>query len=325
MAGVSTVFRQRGMYASLLARYLRGGGTRDLVRSRFPFALADPPAPRVVAIELTNVCNLRCTYCDAQQRAQMRPRGYMAESTLRNVVSQVRELRVQRVRFIGAGEATMHPQFARLVRLAAGCAPVVTVTTNGQLLSEDNCAALTESADIVEVSVDSDHAAAYERLRVGAKFPTLLRNLERLRNTAASRNARLLLHIRLMIRPSDQQQAPRLTKFWQGRGDTVSTQRINDYSLAGGDMFPASSDPHLFRRCPAPFKLLDVNWNGDVPLCDSSALQAKDPAGVILGNVDVTPLKEIWICDLMKQYRRGHRQREFGLAPLCQGCPCVWR
>ncbi len=305
MISLSTLLRQRRLYQKRLSRYYKGGSVRALVRARFPYVFSDPMAPRTVAIELTNVCNLKCVYCDAQNPALMRKPGFMAEGTFKTAIDQIRALRVQNVRLIGAGEATLHPLFPKFLRRALGAAPVMSLTTNGQFLNDTTCGAIVDTLDVVEVSVDSDHAAAYQRVRLGADFRRLLTNLEQLRNTAARRSRSLLLNIRLMLRPSDQGRQCQLVEFWQKHGDIVSTQRLVDYFGVGGDLFPAERDFRVFRRCGSVFKLADINWNGDVPLCDSSALQLGNPSGLLLGNITSTQLGDLWRSDLLKQYPAG--------------------
>jgi molybdenum cofactor biosynthesis enzyme MoaA len=103
----------------------------------------------------------------------MRPRGFMSKGTFENAIAQIRKMPVQTIRIIGAGEATLHPNFVELVHVAKGAAPVVSLTTNGQVLSAEVCAAIAETLDLVEVSVDADNAAEYERLRKGANFQRL--------------------------------------------------------------------------------------------------------------------------------------------------------
>ncbi len=325
MTSLSKILRQTQLYRSLLVRYVRYGNVRELVSSRFPFVRTEPPAPRVVAIEFTNACDLKCVYCDAQHPAQMRRRGFMTERTLRNALSQVSELGVQKLRIIGAGEATIHPRFSQLIRCVAGAAPVVSLTTNGQSLDQNKALALADSVDVVEFSVDSDCALTYERLRVGGRFSRLLGNLDLVRAVANQQKSRLVIHVRLMLRPSDYPHRARLVRFWRQHGDLVSTDLVKDYHGCVGDAFPVFDDSGSFRRCSSPFKHAGIHWNGDVPLCDASALRLGDPTGLVLGNIDAQPLAAIWGCQILRQYRTGHRRRDYGLATLCRGCGCIWK
>jgi radical SAM protein with 4Fe4S-binding SPASM domain len=312
------------MYGKLLSRYAARGGLGDWLRSRLPLFGSDPAVPRIVGVELTNACNLRCIYCDAQHPQVMRDRGFMDDRTLSTLLEQVRRMGVQTLRFIGAGEPTVHPRFVDFMARAKDAAPIVSVTTNGLLLNQTICTALTQFVDVVEISVDSDNPSVYERTRKGAKFSTLLGNVERLASATRARRSSTLVHVRVMVRPSDEPRAQEISEYWRSRSDVVTIQRIYDYYGLGGDMFPVAQGASTFRPCKSIFKMAGVNWNGDVPLCDSSALQLGCPAGLILGNVNQQALDDIWRCEIIRQVRQAHRERSYERAEVCRSCPGVW-
>jgi MoaA/NifB/PqqE/SkfB family radical SAM enzyme len=247
----------------------------------------------------------------------------MSKGTFENAIAQIRQMPVQTLRIIGAGEATLHPNFVELVQVAKGAAPVVSLTTNGQVLSAEVCAAIAETLDLVEVSVDADNAGEYERLRKGANLQRLLDNLKRLR-VAALGGRRPIVRIRVMFRPTDCERQRDILAYWKQHGDVVSTQRLQDYFGARDDLFRPAVDPRHFRRCASIFKFAGINWNGDVPLCDASALQSGDATGLVLGNVNTTPLAAIWHGDVISRYREAHRRCDDAGAPLCRACPCSW-
>ncbi len=308
-------------------KYATGGRSADFVRSRAPMLCEGAP-PATIGIEFTNACQLRCPYCDPQNATIRRPAGLMSAETFANVLKQLAELRVRNIRMVGGGEPTLHPEFSEWIQALRPIAPFTSAGTNGQRLTEAICKAMLRALDVIEISVDSDNVAGYEQSRLGGRFDALMSNLKRLRALKLELKSKTLIHIRVMLRPSEESVRPRMLKYWSQFADTLSTQMLKDYFGSCNDLYPLSESPGV-PRCVAPFKLMGVNWNGDVPLCHASAYQLREPRGLLLGNVNSATLSSMWRGATIEQYRQGHRWSRPDLTPICRGChdarsPRVW-
>jgi MoaA/NifB/PqqE/SkfB family radical SAM enzyme len=312
-------YGRRRLDLRMMTRYLRDGWGLDLLRSRAPTPHV-AASPVTIGVELTNACQLRCPHCDAQHPAIRGKAGYMTEATFARLVAQLRELRVRNLRLIGGGEPLLHPQFARWAPQLRGLASLVTLTTNGQRLTPTNSAAALQALDVIEVSVASDNAAGFARSRTGGNFEELLDNLTRLRRSRDQMRSATAIHIRVMLRPSEQPTLDRLLAFWRRYGDVVSTQRLQDYFDEHGDVF-VRGQVEEHPPCVLPFRALGVGWDGGVPLCRVSAFQCGTPDGLVLGNIHRATLAEIWQSAVLRQYRDGHRHRIPSLMPVCRNCP----
>lgn len=303
----------------MLWRYLHAGWGPELLRSHFQ-QLYVPSAPTTIGVELTNVCQLRCPHCDAQHPAIRGKAGYMSDATFARLLAQLREVRVRNLRLIGGGEPLLHPKFSAWVPQLRGLASLISTTTNGERLTPEISAAALGTLDIIEVSVASDNAAGFARSRTGGNFEKLLANLTRLRVLREQLRSRTSIHIRVMLRPSELPSVDRLLAFWSRYGDAVSTQRLQDYFGQDGDVF-ARGEVEAYPPCTLPFRSLGVSWDGDVPLCRTSAFQTGSPQGLRVGNIHETTLAEIWRSSLLREYREGHRRRDAALMPVCHNCP----
>jgi molybdenum cofactor biosynthesis enzyme MoaA len=90
-------------------------------------------APRM-SIELTNVCNLHCSYCvrDEDNLYHTAARFFPAP-LLRKIVSRAKETYgVSYVSFTG-GEVTIHPQFEEIIAAVAAEGLQLSFVTNGWL------------------------------------------------------------------------------------------------------------------------------------------------------------------------------------------------
>lgn len=316
---VARVLYRFKLYSKLLIASGAKVPLAGLIRKQFPFLLSDAAAPPALSVELTNYCNLGCPYCSSPLK--LRPQGMMQPNTFSNLIRQVKECGTPWVALCGNGEPTLHPEFSNYVRQLAKTTKFLSVTTNWQRVDEEIiCSVLQAPVDLLNISVDGGNKGEYEAMRIGGNFERLLHNLTALKKRKHTTHAPTLINIRLMLRPSQYEDEPRLLNFWRTYGDVVSKQYILNLDSPSG---PYGIDPVDYKRggrCTLPFKILDVNWSGNVPLCTYSRRQTGNPDGLPLGNINQHSIQELWQGPIIKQYREGHRFRKEELIPICKGC-----
>jgi MoaA/NifB/PqqE/SkfB family radical SAM enzyme len=148
------------------------------------------PLPQFVQIEPVGQCNLRCAMCSIQYRHAGPPWGPPALMPYDDFVKLLdgfptaNELHLQ-----GLGEPLMHPEFFRMVEYAVGKGLKVSTNTNLTLLTPRRVEQCVRSGlHAMHVSIDGASAPVYEKIRRGASFEKVLRNLGRL--VAARRTLR---------------------------------------------------------------------------------------------------------------------------------------
>jgi len=85
-----------------------------------------------VYVEITNVCNLRCTFCPGTRREKR----FMPPAEFRILAQRLRPF-VSCLYLHVMGEPLLHPQFREILRIAAELDFQVFLTTNGTLLEEN--------------------------------------------------------------------------------------------------------------------------------------------------------------------------------------------
>jgi hypothetical protein len=101
------------------------------------------PAPRIVALELTNRCNIRCPHCPQGKLHPAPPEGFMEEATLLQCLPHCQGYTELNWR----GESLLHPrvvEFVGLVKARRGDLDLG-VHTNGVALTEDLFHALAQA------------------------------------------------------------------------------------------------------------------------------------------------------------------------------------
>ncbi len=138
--------------------------------------------PRRLSVELTNICNLHCSYCLRDEDALYHtPANFFAPELLESIVRQAREaIGITHLNFTG-GEPTLHPRFDEILAIAESNDLKVSFVTNGwnfekiwpKLLAHRN--AITH----VAFSIDGATRELHDKWRGDGSFVRLVRALSR--------------------------------------------------------------------------------------------------------------------------------------------------
>lgn len=167
-----------------------------LPRTLAPANREPVPLPAFVQIEPVGRCNLHCAMCPVHLRTDAAAPALMDFDAFTRLLdgfgAGLRTLHLQ-----GLGEPLMHPRFFDMVREAAGRGIEVSTNSNLTLLTQRRAQeAVACGLREISVSIDAPEDALFASIRVGARLPRVLRNLERLlraRGTAASPRVRIVM------------------------------------------------------------------------------------------------------------------------------------
>jgi MoaA/NifB/PqqE/SkfB family radical SAM enzyme len=187
--------------------------------------------PDFVQIEPVGQCNLACKMCPVVFREE-KPPAFMSFQVFCSLLEQfpaMRQLHLQ-----GLGEPLLHPRFFDMVRHAARRGIEVSTNSNLTALSERRAEECVKSGLArLHVSLDAAEPAAYEYIRVGARFDHVLRNLGWL-NEAKQRLRASLPEIGLVAvaMRRNLEQLPALVRLAHAyRAHSLSVQRLaHDFS-----------------------------------------------------------------------------------------------
>lgn len=136
----------------------------------------EPPLPAHLQLEITSACNLRCTMCLVRYRPPVNKlAGAMAPELYHRLVEDVplKQLTLQ-----GLGEPLLSPYLPEMIEAAVRRGIRVGFNTNATLLNRRRAEELvTSRVDWLHVSLDGASAGAYEAIRDGASFDTVITNL----------------------------------------------------------------------------------------------------------------------------------------------------
>ena len=151
---------------------------------------------RRMSVELTNVCNLHCSYCLRDEETLYHTRAnFFDVGLLRRIVREAREAaRITHVSFTG-GEATLHPRFAEVVEAVADEQLTTSFVTNGWHFERvwPAVAARRDAVSHVAFSLDGPTREAHDGWRGAGSFVRLVRAFTRCRVAGLPFNVKVAL------------------------------------------------------------------------------------------------------------------------------------
>lgn len=295
------------------------------------------PMPDLVIIAVTTNCNSRCSYCDVWSQCVI----HSQSETVAVSIKAAGRLGVTLIALTG-GEPFLNEDIVPLVALAKSKTPLVTLSTNGTLLSRSHIASLEDAGlDALIVSLDTLNPDTYMTLR-GMSIEHVLHGLENALSEARS----IRLAISCVLSRANQADLPDLAHFcienklllgftllhdlnglvhpWQNSGNnsTLSDMRqiiAHIRSLEGQGLVLANSSSYIdalekflvtgqlpFRdECPDADRSISISYDGSLQIC---------PYMPPIGNVQETDIVELLNSDRRNVVRdRMHRLD-------CHGC-----
>lgn len=277
-----------------------------------PFHLPLRQRPHVLEVELTNDCDIDCSFC--YRNKMTRSVGYMDPDVFKKIVDEISEWSYRVVRLVGLGEPALHPQFADFMHYLREKRVPVEVTTNGKLFqrfSPDEV--LDFGLHTIGVSVDGYDAASYNKIRRGGDHDRLFADV---RTFFEARTAQKLAHpwvvIRNVILPDAEFKNPQkidaFKKRWADQSDRI---RFNTLEKSKEEIYDTG------RVCDDIFYTMHIRWNGLVPLCGYHQLYATQEW---MGDVAEVPLEKIWHMARWDEVRDNHLRGNLASSEFCKKC-----
>ena len=220
-----------------------------------------------ITVNPTELCNRTCPFCPRCDSSVYPNQSlHMSEKTARKIGTDARELGFTGELFIaGFGEPLLHHDLHGIIKRMTheNTFSSVTIVTNGDLLDSKRVELLKLSGvtNVVVSMYDGDHQRDKISCVVGDILPVTYRE-----------------------------------RYYSiGPENNYGIENINN---RGGLVPGRSITSSLNKPCYIPFNKCQIDWNGDVLLCDQDWSRK-----AIIGNINDSSIGDLWISEQMKQYR----------------------
>ncbi len=137
------------------------------------------PLPKIIQIEVTTHCQLRCSFCPHTVLAKDWNRAHLSWEAFSSLLPFVRHTKL--VHLQGWGEPLLHPRLWDMAAAIKDKRGRVSVTTNAVLLDEAAAREIRRiGIDMVAVSVAGARGETNDSLRMGSRFDRICTNISHL-------------------------------------------------------------------------------------------------------------------------------------------------
>ena len=272
--------------------------------------------PPCVQVELTSLCNFRCTFCyqsdptfTARKNGQM---GSMDIDLFKEVIDQL-EGNVQFLTFASRGEPLLAKDFTRMLDYSKGKFLSLKLNTNASLLNEEKIHAILNSGiSTLVFSADAANEKDYARFRVNGSFEKTIKNIEKFQEIRNKEYSHIKLNTRVSgvwVDPASQD-IYEMNKVWGQYVDQVSFVNYSPwekiYSAPENDITTPCSD--LWRR-------MFIWFDGGVAPCDNDYKSL-----LKVGSIQDNSLSKFWGDGKYTQLRLDHKNQNRKLHEPCKRC-----
>ncbi len=234
--------------------------------------------PKVILIDTTNFCNLKCSMCG--HNVMTRDKGRMSMKLFRKIIDEIADVDNNvRVWMVFFGEALIlkYQLYWEILYAKRKGLKDVVLNSNGNLLDEDACIGLIETGlDAIYVGIDAFNPDTYAKLRVGGNYDRVVanvNNLLELKNKMGVTKPQVF--VQYVEMEANTKEVEGFKKYWTAQGATV---KIRPKITWAGTLEPWNTKPIERYPCYWAMRTFNICWDGRVVLC-SVDYDAKFVAG----------------------------------------------
>ena len=249
-----------------------------------------PDFPTRIEIELSALCNLKCSYCPRHFVKGLN--GFIDTGLFQRIIDEAAENGTEIIVLHRRGESFLHPNFADLLTYCRGRFKEIQIATNGTVMGECILDALVSTLTFISFSIDLPERMKPVR---GADYRKVDANI----SAFLERNDGRVTTQVSMVRADDmtQQQCDRFIERWSERVDRV---RIYEQHSSDGKFGSLRVKREGRKPCVMPFYEVLVYCDGSVGRCNH------DWDGEPIGDVRGRSLLDIWHGEALTNLREQH-------------------
>jgi pyruvate-formate lyase-activating enzyme len=282
--------------------------------------------PQIVQIETAMACNLRCPMCpvpDSKIHMDGRGPGIMKLETYREIIRQISG----KPRTIGLtimGEPLINKRVVEFVRIGKAAGHTIGLTTNATLLDEAMSEQLLSAGlDNLTVSFDGANKETFERIRIGASYESVIKNVKAYFELRNRINLKSKLHLNCILSDLTRDQQDAFKEMWAGIADHITFLTLDDWvgqlEIPAEFGFKATEPSDLPKLEKAPvgchllWDVLSISNNGEPIYC---CFDYKLKSG--LPTVFEQPIAKTWATEIAQE-RARHSSNSVDRGP-CLDC-----
>lgn len=276
--------------------------------------------PKVILLDNTSACNLKCSMCDHHNIRNYRKIETMNINLYKKLIDEIAsENPSARIWEIYFGDPFLCKDMPERIQYAKdkGCQDVV-LNTNGVLMTPEKSRSYIESGlDAIYVGIDAYKEETYNKIRVGGNYQRVVENVLAYRDLLKKvGNPNQELFVQFVVSEFNEDEVDAFRTFWNEAGVNVKIRpKISWAGLVRADNL-LNNDEIVRRPCYWLMQTINICADGRVTLC-SVDLHCRVPSG----DVTNSTIKEVWQSGDLKKYRTLQAENNYSELPeMCRNC-----
>ncbi|MDP2939650.1 MAG: radical SAM protein [Candidatus Omnitrophota bacterium] len=267
--------------------------------------------PRVIGIELTNRCNLKCIMCARQQMS--RNLGDMDFELFKKIIDEGKEY-LEFVWLQDLGEPFLHKDIFSMIEYCREKGIRTGISTNATIMNQDIIDGIAVSGlDYLMFGFDGASKQTYERVRLGACYEEVVNNIKKFIKTKLSKDLKTFLVIQCIYMQETEREIESFRNLWNIKG--VDALRIRQITYSADKAAARFINRKRCWPCFWPWSNPHIKWDGVVvPCCQDIN------ADYALGNLNQFSLKELWNNEKMQELRKLLIFGKYEHSLICKKC-----
>lgn len=260
--------------------------------------------PRRVEIELSAVCNLRCSYCPRRFLENLD--GFIDFSLFKRLIDEISSYPETILVLHRRGESLLHPSFVSICNYVKGKFKEIQLATNATLLDEERSKAIIDAITFISFSIDVPEV--FNKTRAPANYKDIEKKII---NFIKINNGRVITQVSMVNTiGTPQKNIDFFKERWSKKVDRV---RIYEEHSRDGRFGSLVRGRGARQACVMPFYEMLICFDGKVRRCNH------DWDGAALGDVGISSIKDIWHSSAYSELRKQHKALMIFDA-VCKSC-----
>ena len=284
--------------------------------------------PLFLQLETNQICNLRCPSCPIGQpdaHAKYVSSEKMDWNLYQKIILEGEKYDCPSMEPQGTNEPFLDQNLEDYIRFAADHGFIdIMLNTNGTLLTEERARKVLKSGITrLRFSLDAATKETFEKVRLGAKYDTTMKNIERFLEIKKQEKCDLpVVGVNFCKTKFNEHEEEAFIKKWIDKVDFFVIQDFQppDLDTNYSEFLPSKS---VFREniqesgynCQQPWQRVLVRSSGEV--CPCCAFFSKE---LSLGNLKDHTIHELWNSKEMHDLRDMHKRGNYEENPWCKKC-----
>jgi radical SAM protein with 4Fe4S-binding SPASM domain len=194
------------------------------------------------------------------------------------------------------------------------------ISTNGILLTEKNSVSLIEAGIcFVKVAISGFSQETYRKQSRHGNIEKIKSHIIRFQEINRERGAGVVLMLDFMLYEYNTHEVEEVREFCRKLGIVFNVRPGNTRNIEVSVDYQKKRPKTRIPVCDWPWKVLTINWNGDVyPCCDYVVWGGLEPYKRL--KAGEKGIEELWNGKVARKIRKTHAKQGRGAIGICKNC-----